>query len=488
MAYLWTPIEDLPLNTESLVDPAVTAVVNVWRERAEELRKRQSYKDFLVKLRRQWAIETGVLERLYTLSEGATRTLIEQGLDAALISSNDTDKSPRQVIALIRDQHAVIEGLYTFISGQRQLSTSYIKELHQALTASQETYEARDALGRTVHLPMVCGEWKKLPNNVELRDGSMFEFCPPEQVGSEMDRLIGLNLQHEDRGLSPDVRAAWLHHRFTLIHPFVDGNGRVARALATLIMLKAEWFPLVVTRDDKAKYWESLRAADDGDLTSLVQFFGELQRRAIREALSLSEEVERETHAIRSILSSVSDRFAGRKRALAEQYTRAVTTADALHEAARQRFTEVAADVTKVIRAEDAKFMARVFASTRTEPRAEYNRYQIVQAAKEVGYFANTSVHPSWVEMSIDSGSTIRLLVAFHGIGHGWIGLLGAVAVAYRKEPTEDGRSQVTELLPLCREPFEIAYTEDPISTEQRFRKWLEDAIVLGLDFWQRFV
>jgi fido (protein-threonine AMPylation protein) len=466
----------------------LTGVVGVWRDKAEELRSRQSYKDFLVRLRRQWAIETGVLERLYTLSDGATRTLIEQGLDAALISHSDTDISPRQVIALIRDHHSVIEGLYAFVSGQRKLSVSYVRELHQALTNSQDTYEARDTLGRAVQVEMKRGEWKKLPNNVELEDGTLFEFCPPEHVDSEMDRLIALDADHEERGESPDVRAAWLHHRFTLIHPFADGNGRVARALATLLLLRAEWFPLVVTRDDKVRYLSALRTADAGDLASLVQFFGELQRKAVREALSLTEEIERETNAYRAILSSVGQRIAGRKLALAQQYRKAVTTADALHVATRHRLDAIAVEVTAVVRADDPKYSARVTASTRDEPKAEYNRFQIVEAAKAVGYFANTRIHPSWVELVIDGGASIRILVAFHGIGHDWIGLLGAVAVAYRKEPTEDGRTQVTELLPLCREPFEIAYTEDPIATEQRYRQWLENAVVLGLDFWQRFV
>lgn len=52
--------------------------------------------------------------------------------------------------------------------------------------------------------------------------------------------------------VSPEVEAAWLHHRFTQIHPFQDGNGRIARLLASLVFIKAGWFPLVVTRDDRA--------------------------------------------------------------------------------------------------------------------------------------------------------------------------------------------------------------------------------------------
>ncbi len=488
MSREWQPIEDLPTDWQSLSDPQVTSVIQVWRERAAALEASKSYQDFLIKLRRQWAIETGILERLYTLSDGATRTLIEQGLDAALISHYDTDKSPELVLSLIRDHHSVIEGLYQFIAGERQLTKSYIRELHQALTAHQETYAAKDSLGNVVDVPMSRGAWKTLPNNVTFDDGTTFEFCPPEHVEAEMDRLIAMHTDHAAKGVSPDVEAAFLHHRFTLIHPFNDGNGRVARALATLILLQARWFPLVVTRDDKVPYLKSLRAADAGDLRALVQFFGELQRRAVRQALSLSEEVEREAKAIKSILASVSGKIAGRRKELLRQYQKAVTTSDALLVMARDRMKELARDITPVIKEDRKTYSAHVHFAPRGDKRAaEYNRFQIVECAKTLGYFANLAVHPSWVELEIDASSWVGILVAFHGVGSGWYGLLGAVAMAYRKELVGDSRKvrQVVDLKPLCSEPFEVVYSENQFEVEQRFRRWLEDALIQGLDYWK---
>ena len=43
--------------------------------------------------------------------------------------------------------------------------------------------------------------------------------------------------EHQGCGVPLEVEAAWLHHRFTQIHPFEDGNGRVARALASLVFI-----------------------------------------------------------------------------------------------------------------------------------------------------------------------------------------------------------------------------------------------------------
>ena len=102
------------------------------------------------------------------------------------------------------------------------------------------------------------GEWKRLPNNPTRRDGSVHEYCPPEQVQPEMERLVAGQNRYHELGVSPDVLAAWVHHRFTQIHPFQDGNGRVARLMATLIFIRDEWLPLVVHRDDRVRYLNAL--------------------------------------------------------------------------------------------------------------------------------------------------------------------------------------------------------------------------------------
>ena len=181
--HTWEPIRDLPEDWKTSLENAnVLALMRTWHERMGELRTKDLYKTFVEKLKRQWAIETGVLEDIYTLSEGATLALIQGGLDAALITHGDTDGEPEDVILKIQDQHLAIQGLYQFVSGQRPMGTSYIKELHQVLTAHQDTYLARDTLGSLVQRQLIRGAWKLWPNNVEHPDGTRFEYCPPEQV------------------------------------------------------------------------------------------------------------------------------------------------------------------------------------------------------------------------------------------------------------------------------------------------------------------
>jgi len=483
----WSPITDLPDDWESsLRNPQTTALVQAWHEQAGELREQELYKEFLAKLQRQWAIETGVLEGLYTISEGATLALIEKGLDASLISHGDTDDSPENVFAKIRDQHHAIMGLYQFISGNRELGTSYVKELHCVLTAHQETYTGRDTLGNLVTRELPKGEWKKLKNNVEHPDGTVFEYCPPEHVEHEMDNMIAMHRNHDSLDVPPDVEAAWLHHRFTLIHPFTDGNGRVARCLATLVLLKANWLPLVIDRKDRESYIAALRSADVGNLKPLVDLFGTLQRKSILEALSISEQVIHEAAKLQGILSAAKAKFAKRREAHTELISRAFRTADSLQVMTRQRLDEVAAEVDTAICNEGPNFKSYVSHGERESERAGYNYHQIIDTAKALDYFANLQLYQAWAALVVRTDQRSEILFAFHGIGHAATGVLGCSAMFYTKKRTEDDDMVVGDLAPLVDEPFEFTYVEDSVDVQNRFRHWLEDKILQGLEQWQK--
>src|SRR5690349_1217895 len=109
---MWQPITDLPDNWRDMAEVSLEVLAQVWDDQRQRLKDTQTYQTFLEKLQRKIAIETGIIERLYTLDRGITYALIEYGINDALISHEVSDKMPQRTLALIRDQKQEIEYIF----------------------------------------------------------------------------------------------------------------------------------------------------------------------------------------------------------------------------------------------------------------------------------------------------------------------------------------------------------------------------------------
>lgn len=479
----WVPLEDYESNTSpgGLAVPELGVLAQVWREQRERLGTQESYRRFEERLKREWAIETGLIERLYTLDRGITQLLIEHGIRAALIP-HERGTNPDAIVAMIADHKEAVDGVFDFVRGQRPLSTGYIKELHALMTRNQATVEGIDSLGRKTTVPLIRGAYKRLPNNPLRPDGTVHEYCPPEQVDSEIDRLVELHHQHED--VAPEVEAAWLHHRFTQIHPFQDGNGRIARALGTLVFVKAGWFPLVVRDRERAPYIDALEAADGGDLKPLVDYFARLQRHEFVRALNVVEEV-RQARRVADTIQSVRRQLQHRRDSVVAEWQAAKSIAAELRDEAERRLAEVATDLRREMR--DVLEHGDYFASGAKEHdhRSHYYRHQIIQTARALDYFANARVYRSWARLVLRNANLTELLVAFHGIGPEFQGVLACSASLFQRVETDDGEREVGPVSPVADSVFLISFKESADEAKARFSGWLEEAIVRGLKLWQ---
>jgi len=77
--------------------------------------------------------------------------------------------------------------------------------------------------------------------------------------------------------------AAFLHHRFVEIHPFIDGNGRASRLLTNLYLIARGYPPIVLKIEDRGKYYRFLRAADAGNIVPFANFIA----KAVDESLTM---------------------------------------------------------------------------------------------------------------------------------------------------------------------------------------------------------
>jgi Fic family protein len=483
--YKWRPIEDLPDSWRDLASGELKSLAGVWLDQQKRLHESEALKIFNEKLQREWAIETGVLEKLYTIDRGITQLLIENGINAALIPHGTTDRPPEQVVAIIKDQADALEGIFAFVKGNRDLSTSYIKELHQVFTRHQDTVEALNGGGRTVHPILKKGEYKPWPNNPLRPDGEVHEYCPPEQVASEMERLVKLHHEHCEMHVPPELEAAWLHHRFTQIHPFMDGNGRVARALASLVFLRNSWFPLVVNRDNRDEYIRSLEQADAGSLKNIVTLFVNLQKKAFVQALSVSEEILRgREDPISAVIDAAHERLKTRAAKRRRQYEKVFSISQELENSVNNRLQQVADELQPKLAQVQQDYRVAVDKSwSGTE---YWFKKQIVDIARNCKYFADTRTYAVWVRLKIIEQRQTELVFSFHSLGVTFSGVMAVSSFIDFRDKSENDEPSVDGPYATCKETFQFVYSEDPSEVKKRFGDWLEDAILSGLDRWRK--
>jgi len=486
IAHEWKPLTDLPPDWKDLSSTELEALSDVWSEQRSALAGSDALKAFNERLQRQWAIETGVIERIYTLDRGITELLIERGIDSSLIPHAMTDKDPELVAQIIRDQETAVDWLFDVVRGQRDLSLSFIKELHALMTRNQPTTSGRDQFGREVEIPLLHGEWKRLPNNPTRPDDSIHEYCPPEQVGPEMERLVALHLEHERAGVTPEVEAAWLHHRFTQVHPFQDGNGRIARALASLVFIRAGWFPLVVTRDDRERYIDALEAADREDLGPLVRKFAALQRKAFVNALGIARVVLQEGERVDQLIDSVRDMYASRDEALRREWDHAKDVADVVAATARARLESVSERLTSEVGRFSPDFRFFVAAEPNGGSRPNWYRWQTIEAARQLDYFANTRDYSAWARLGLHTETQADIVLALTAIGREYRGLIGGALLFFRRAEVEDADQKVVDVTTASDELFQINYKESQESVLERFAQWLDSSMVRALEMWRQ--
>ncbi len=489
IAHRWSPITDLAETDLDLDRAELLSLSGVWDDVKSELPTDQ-VDDFNERLKREWAIETGLIERVYTFDAGITQLLIEQGIDASLIPHDATDKAPQVVAGIIADQAQAVDFLFDFVGQQRSLSSSYIKELHALMTRKQATASGIDQFGRPVEVPLTHGEYKLHPNNPTQPDGRVFEYCPPEQVASEMDRLVELHLEHAADDVAAELEAAWLHHRFAQIHPFQDGNGRVARALASLVLIREGWFPLVVASSDRVRYLDNLKAADSGDLRPLASQFAAVQRTWFRKAIGIGEQVRQAAERTDQLIAAIGDQFRERRVQTRVEMEQAKETSATLAQMATARFRSLRDDISHAIGADGGTRRVFVdFGLDDDDDRRSWHRYQVIATARHAAldYWANPRELHSWVRLGLvtESGRS-EILFSLHGINREFRGLVGASMCLYRRQKGDDIEHQIIELEPVCGELFQFNYKEAAASVERRFDSWLEESLLRGLDQWRR--
>ena len=296
LAYRWAPLTGMPAGSSEWGSEQYEALTNRWesalQQLADQRRDRSLLDIYLAERQREFAIETGQIEGLYTLKRGVTEQLITEGLEGVRGQHTTEGLDDRTIRGLLEDQNTAPDLVFATIKGERPLSHSVLCEWHALLTRHQDTVTGLTLEGRRVQVEFKeKGVYKTRPNNPRRPDGVIHEYCPPEHCRSEMDRLFELYGDIGAQQFPVAVEAAWLHHRFVRTHPFRDGNGRMARLLMASSYIRQSLPPPVITAANRGGYIEMLEMADEGNLRPFCEYLEALANETLTRAVLSAERV-----------------------------------------------------------------------------------------------------------------------------------------------------------------------------------------------------
>lgn len=385
-----------------------------WEKRRAELDKNpDQYNQFIDQLKRKQAIDTGIIESMYDLKKGITETFIKEGFVDSYLQHGDTNIAPNLLMSYLKDNFSAIDFIFDFVKNDRLLSVSYIKELHALITRHQDYTDAIDQFGNHRKVPMLKGQFKAHPNN-PLRDGIIFHYCPPEQVDSEMDNLVDI-FNNRLSDVHVLAKAAFLHHAFVQIHPFQDGNGRLARLLASFVLIKEGLFPLSIDRDDRVKYINALEMADKHEYQPIIDVFANNQIISIERALNWK--IVKNTAGYESVLSILEEKLDAYCIAEAKQVNIKVL----------QHMTDIFIIIQQILERYQKDLKSKLRAAeietsfcSPEDPQTYYYTRQIVSYANEFDYYVNLSLKRCWGRLfiNLDKNKKYRLIISLHHYGY----------------------------------------------------------------------
>lgn len=197
--------------------------------------------------------------------------------------------------------------------------------------ASRKTDKITEQLVKKIHKLVVhkilddtAGEYRT--KQVIIRNSQSGEVTfrppPPTEIPFLMKEFVSWLGRVGQDEIHPVIKAGIAHHELVRIHPFIDGNGRVARLIATLILMIGgfdirRFFSFEEYYDrDAVSYYENLQKATAGDLVSWLEYFtkgASLEFEKVKQkVLKLSKDVK------------LKERFGGKQIFLSERQIKIV--------------------------------------------------------------------------------------------------------------------------------------------------------------------
>lgn len=258
-------------------------------------------KDALVQFQRYACVSSNELEGVFSVEGQSWPRLIRKGffinsIDG--ISQLSKQKKKRVIIKILENTMESLKLLSQCLDDYNLFTEEFIKKIHFTMLQNdnfvEEQMENCEGEMFSMFILIPNGRYRQVACIADHQEGSkVTQFCKHSDISEQMERYCRLaRILLNNSSIDVFVKVAWLQWAFLRIHPFADGNGRVARIISSLPLCKLHLPPVAVSQAKKKSYFQCLHVADrENNLSPLASFLRESIEMAITEISEMGNDV-----------------------------------------------------------------------------------------------------------------------------------------------------------------------------------------------------
>jgi len=232
-----------------------------------------------LRLRLAWNYTSNAIEGS-TLSYSETKSFLLWG--------NTAKGKPFRDYLELKGHNEAVKRVFAYAEAPTRLTESLLKDFHRLILVEPYADSAAE---------INPGEYKKKRNYLYTQTGERIDFLAPSEVPEAVNALLNwVNNQlfppkrkKNKYNLHPLLTAAAFHAQFVLIHPFGDGNGRLARLFTNLILMQAGYAPAIFPIEAREEYYAILTESSLEAPETLAVFLAEYCKENLKIAIEVAE-------------------------------------------------------------------------------------------------------------------------------------------------------------------------------------------------------
>jgi len=267
----WHPISKLRFPTIPISTDVTLALQRRWTTMKGGVGEQQYI--------RYMCIESNTLELNFSLSSRSITQLVRRGYHEDVVEclNGSAVQDKASIVEILADTQKALEMVLSVADDPDHFTLELLCDLHRTCLKSSRILPLRSNDGNGLEMKYLNPGVTRQTSckNIIIPGPPRVQFCPFDNVMEELRKFAHLARQWlKNWKKNPFATAAWLHLVFVACHPFDDGNGRVARMIASIPLIQAGLPPLCIPNtNNKKSYYEGLHKARENDYQPLIQCF-----------------------------------------------------------------------------------------------------------------------------------------------------------------------------------------------------------------------